>query len=204
MPTPDMHTTVMEVAHSRTAPEIEAILDSGAQAIAPELVKLTHEHHAPRLIKPMLGYDAAAIALTFAPAAGECLANRKRTFVDDEYTYHHLRRDVYVMCTEAGVPIESRYALPSAHITLARFVSKVDMEREEGIGSEPRKIKRLIETIEDINDWLRREYWPSESDIDCMIKDGGEWIVGKEQGLIVQAGKVWYGGGSAVAVGLGL
>lgn len=65
------------------------------------------------------------------------------------------------------------------------------------------KRESWIEVIEKVNQWLREEYWPEKAEEEGGIKDGGEWIVGEEQGLDFHKGRLWYGGGERVMIGEG-
>lgn len=200
MPLDNLHITVMEVAFSKTEDEIKSLmatLKDHFKAIADH----TYTHRA-RLIKPFLSYDAAALALSFVPAAGECLPDG-RTIEDDRFTYHHLRRDTYSFLTEAGVQVGSRYVVPSAHLTIARFNSPNVFEGnplDDDITLDLKKRKHWIHEIEMINKWLEAEYWPEEGH---LIKPGGEWIVGDEKGLDFRSGTLWYGGGETIYLGEG-
>jgi hypothetical protein len=160
----------------------------------------------------MLSYDASALALSLLPAAGEAHPSTRSSEADD-YTYHHLRRDIYSLCTNAGVTIGSRYTVPSAHLTIARFVTQDDILTKEaptaqadtakdgGQGGVDRgKVRNLVERIEEINAWLEREYWPRGEE---EIRAGGEWVVGEEKGLDCRRGTLWYGGGETVRLGKG-
>jgi hypothetical protein len=188
MPQDRLHLTALEVTHSLTAPEISSLV-AQLQSKIPELTDYTATHRS-RLIKPTLSYDGAAVALSFLPAAGESLSPG-RTLDDDKYTYHHLRRDLYNLSESTGVKIESRYVVPSSHITVGRFLTQDDHKGE--------KMKTWIALIEEINAWLEREFWPR----DGAIKEGGEWIVGQEKGLDCREGTLWYGGGKTVRLGKG-
>ena len=182
----------------------------------------------------MLSYDSSAIALSFVPAAGEARPPPKsglssngddpaeiETRQDDAFTYHHLRRALYELSTRGGVKVASRYTVPSAHLTIARFVSQEDISvswQERSDDSAPgqldehgvkdvivdrKKVSTLIEKIEDINTWLQEEYWPKDGQQCKRIKEGGEWIVGEEKGLDCRKGTLWYGGGETVRLGKG-
>ena len=188
MPIPNLHITALEVTHSKTEPEIQKLVQD-IRPIAPSLVSHTLTHRT-RLIKPMVSFDAAALALSFVPAAGESLPPG-RTKEDDAFTYHHLRKDLYELCTNAGVGVDSRYVVPSSHLTIARFI-------ESGLGKEG--VRALVEKIEEVNAWLEEEYWPKG---DAGIKEGGEWIVGEETGLVCRAGTLWYGEGETVLLSEG-
>ena len=184
----------------------------------------------------MLSYDSSAIALSFVPAAGEARPPSRSGFPpesddpdptetetrqDDAFTYHHLRRSLYELSTSGGVEVASRYTVPSAHLTIARFVSQEDISTSpqessddsgpgqlDGHGAkavivDTKKVSKLVEEIEDINAWLVEEYWPREGQQGERIKEGGEWIVGEEKGLDCRKGTLWYGGGNTVRLGRG-
>lgn len=189
MPISNLHITALEITHSLTAPEIDSIVEGlGADTIA-TMTDYTFDHRA-RLIKPMLSYDAAAIALSFLPAAGEGLPTKERSQEADKFTYHHLRQSLFNVGHKAGAKIESRYVVPSSHITIGRFLTQKDHDS-------PEKMKSWIEHIERINAWLVEEYWPTED------KQGVEWIVGQEKGLDCRYGTLWYGGGTTIRLGKG-
>ena len=147
----------------------------------------------------MLFRSAAALALSFVPAAGEALTNG-RTAIDDQFTYHHLRRNLYNLCRDTGIQVDSRYVVPSSHLTVGRFINPKDFSDSEG-NQDPAKIKALVDKIEEINDWLKAEFWPNTDKE--IIRDGGEWIVGGEKGLNCRMGTLWYGGGESVCLGKG-
>ena len=200
MPLDNLHMTVMEVAHSKTKDEIASLIET-LQAHCKEIADHTNTHRA-RLVKPLLSYDTAALALSFVPAAGESLSHG-RTLEDDTYTYHHLRRDTYAALTEAGIQVGSRYVVPSAHLTIARFNSPNFFGGDPLDGSvtlDIKKRKHWIHEIEMINKWLEAEFWPEEGE---LIKPGGEWIVGEEKGLDFRNGTLWYGGGDTIYLGEG-
>jgi vesicle-fusing ATPase len=192
MPPDRLHMNVFEITHSRTASDISGLETQLAPRV-PEIVNWTF-HHRARLVKPLLGYDASAVALTFVPANGTD---------GDEYSYHHLRRDLYDLCTSTGVPITSRYTVPSAHLTIARFMNQADFSSSQD-RLDLSKITAWVDWLKGINEWLRAEYWPKESDGSVgEIKGGGEWIVGQEKGLDHRRGTLWYGGGETVMIGKG-
>ncbi|AEO64510.1 uncharacterized protein THITE_2110706 [Thermothielavioides terrestris NRRL 8126] len=206
MPPHRMHMTTLEIAHSKTAEEIADLVSSIRPAI-PALTGLTFTRRT-RLVKPMLSYDLSAVAVSFLPASGEEALSplpvppsssdgvahlgelNESTAEGDNYTYHHLRRDAFNMASKM-VPIASRYVVPSAHITLGRYLTQKDHETAE-------LRERWIRTIEDINKWLENEVWD--------VKDGefiGEWLVGQERGLDARCGTLWYGGGRTIMTGEG-
>ena len=196
----NLHMTAMEVTHSLTAAEIEHLVAD----LTPKSKDIADSPHAKRarLIKPMLNFDTAALALSFVPAAGESLSG-ERTLQDDKYTYHHLRRDLYSAITAAGVPVGSRYVVPSAHLTIARFNTPNVFGGDpcdEGITLDLKKRKHWMAEIELINQWLEAEFWPTDNTI---IRPGGQWIVGEEKGLDFRKGTLWYGGGETIYLGRG-
>jgi len=113
MPQDCLHITVLEITHSKTTEEIQQLVDVMHSKI-PSITNYTFDHRA-RLVKPMIGFDASALALSFVPAAGEP-SNRGRTKDDDSYTYHHLRRDLYSLCQDTGVTVDSRYVVPVSEL----------------------------------------------------------------------------------------
>ena len=197
MPLEDMHITILEIIHSATDSKVKSLLAQVGPETISNMTDYTYSHRA-RLIKPMLSYDAAALALSFLPAAGEGLPaaagrSSERAKGDDSFTYHHLRRDMYNMANKTGVHIASRYVVPTSHITLGRFLSQKDHDS-------PEKMETFIKSIENINQWLEEEYWPKDGD---GRREDAEWIVGHEKGIVCREGTMWYGGGSSVREGKG-
>lgn len=191
MPLDCLHMTVLEVTHSQTEAEIFRLVNIMESKI-PEIVDHTYGHRA-RLVKPMLSYDAAAIALSFLPAAGtefRGISNPKA----DSYTYHHLRRDVYALSKSTGVEIASRYVVPSSHLTIARFVTQEDFAIAESEVMDQQKIDKLVSKLVSINDGLQADHWSKRT---------GSWLVGEEKGLVCRRGTVWYGGGQSQLEGRG-
>ena len=185
MPQECLHITALEITHSKLAEEIHQLVNTMRDAI-PSIVDYTYDHRA-RLIKPMIGFDASALALSFVPAAGEGLMGG-RTAQDDKYTYHHLRRDLFNRCRDTGVSVDSRYVVPSAHLTIGRFIQRKDFE--DGDAFDPRKMQAFVNKIDNINAWLQKEFWPKSGD--GQIPDGGDWVLGEEQGLVCREGTLWY------------
>ncbi|KAI4088754.1 MAG: hypothetical protein LQ339_008654 [Xanthoria mediterranea] len=178
--------------------QIDEIVNTMSSRIA-EITDYPLNHRA-RLVKPMLSYDTAAIALSFVPAAGESPPDERQSSADN-YTYHHLRRDLYGLSRSIGVEVASRYVVPSAHLTIARFVTPNDISiSEKNETPDPLKVQKLLDWIEMINTELRDRYWPKDNQ---HIKAGGEWIVGQKKGLDCRKGTLWYGGGETVRLGKG-
>ncbi|KAH7091263.1 RNA ligase/cyclic nucleotide phosphodiesterase [Paraphoma chrysanthemicola] len=196
MPRDNLHITVLEVTHSKTAPEIQNIVDP-IRAKIPAITDYTQQHRT-RLIKPMIGYDASALALSFVPSAGEGLESDRKP--DDGYTYHHLRRDIFALCRDAGVQVDSRYVVPSSHLTIGRFITTKDFADQDGV-HDPVKMKAFVDKIEEINGWLEKEFWPEHNN--GAIPKGGEFNVGEETGLHCRMGTLWYGDGEEVHKGQG-
>ncbi|KAJ4347015.1 uncharacterized protein N0V89_010949 [Didymosphaeria variabile] len=200
MPQDCLHITALEVTHSKKAEEIQQIVDSVGDKI-PAITNFTF-HHRARLIKPMIGFDASALALSFVPAAGEPSA-LGRTKQDDKYTYHHLRRDLYTLCQEIGVAVDSRYVVPSSHLTIGRFIKSSDFNDGKGT-YDPQKMQAFIEKVEEINAWLEQEFWPEHNG--GKVLPGADWIVGEEQGLNCRESLIkthGYGGGDSLHQGKG-
>ena len=191
MPLECLHMTVLEIAHSRSQSEIEDMVKTMEEKIS-EITDLTYNHRA-RLVKPMISYDAAAIALSFLPAAGDS-STMNHEPNNDRYTYHHLRRDVYALSESTGVQVASRYIVPSSHLTIARFVTQKDFAKDAEEGSDPEKVVKLVRKLEEINAELESQYW---------LKSAGIWTVGEQKGLDCRKGTLWYGGGQTKHLGRG-
>ena len=193
MPLENLHLTVMEMAHSKTWPEIASLIEIMNDKI-PEITSFTQNAKA-RLVKPMISYDSAAIALSFLPAAGDDLYDDDKKVEDDRYTYHHLRRDMFDLCRNTGAEVASRYVVPSAHLTIARFVNQDIYEGG--------KVGDLVEEIERLNETLSCRSWPNAEEAGCEGKRL-QWVVGEEKGLVCRKGTVWYGGGESHWEGHGI
>lgn len=203
--------TALEFTHSQT-PDVISSLISRLQPIVKTLINFPANQHKAtpkrrvRLVKPVLTYDAAAVALSFLPAADQ---------LGDEYSYHHLRSSLWDLSSVTsklnrgkvesdetrGVEINTRYIVPSAHLTIARFVAARDTTvdaTEEG-KVDPEKIRKWVEVIEEVNEWLEKEYWSDEE----SGTEEMQWVIGEEKGLDFRGGACWYGGGESVSVGEG-
>lgn len=178
--------TVLEVTHSLTEQELASIIDKMAPHVK-SIADYTYSHRVG-LYKPLLSYDSQGIALTFLPKPSS-LPSRSIGNEMDQFTYHHLRRDIYRLASEAGADMNCRYIAPSSHITVGRFVTQSDFVTEDQ--ADPEKVKRWIEVVETINERLERD------------PEVGEWTVGEEKGLDHRKGALWYGGGESIYVGKG-
>ncbi|MBE3045540.1 hypothetical protein IMZ48_23940, partial [Candidatus Bathyarchaeota archaeon] len=158
MPPRRMHLTLLEIAHSKTPAEISAAVAPLRPNVRP-LVDFTLSHRA-RLVRPVVSYDAGGVALSFLPAAGEAVVSPLpspagvrddlEVVEGDGYTYHHLRRDVEGVLKTAGVGVQARYQVPSAHITLARYLGTEDHETLE-------QRRRWVDAVDEVNAWLEGE-----------------------------------------------
>ncbi|KAG9239647.1 RNA ligase/cyclic nucleotide phosphodiesterase [Amylocarpus encephaloides] len=199
MPLLNLHMTALELTHSLTSPQIEAIITTLGTPAIESMTDYPFSHRA-RLIKPALSFDGAAIALSFLPGAGESLlpvsaisSSDSRAREADNFSYHHLRRDLFNLAVRTGVEVDSRYVVPSSHITLGRFLAQDDHDGEK-------KMEGWLKKIDDLNIWLEDEYWPREG---AERREDAEWIIGQEKGLDFRKGALWYGGGETVRVGKG-
>ncbi|GIC84990.1 uncharacterized protein Aud_000817 [Aspergillus udagawae] len=197
-----LHTTVLEIASSRSSLEVDTLVSHLEQSgVIPDLVNYTFNHRA-RLVKPIVSFDAAAMALSFVPAAGE-QSGWSRSADDDQYTYHHLRRDLYAGVEATGVQLRPRYLVPSAHITIARFITHDGFQLERlGADGEPvfdcERVAALVDKIERINQKIQAKYWPGKN---RTVSSEAVWVVGEERGLELCKGPCWYGEGEKVLVG---
>lgn len=197
MPLENLHLTALEITHSLTQQQINDIIAALSTSVADTMIDYTFSHRA-RLIKPMISYDGAAVALSFLPAAGETLPSNPtlnteaRTQADDAFTYHHLRKSLFDLASTT-VKVDSRYVVPSSHITIGRFLTQEDHDT-------PEKMRNWIGKIEEINASLEEEFWPKVGDDYDWQK---EWLVGMEKGLDFREGRLWYGGGNTVKIGKG-
>ncbi|KAK9487871.1 RNA ligase/cyclic nucleotide phosphodiesterase [Lipomyces starkeyi] len=169
MPSENLHMTALEILHSADDDAVELEL----QRLKPYLKTLLAPRPAPVLVKPMLSFDQSALALSFLPEDSP---------IGDSgnwYTYHHYRLDLNNIVQKAGVPVESRYQVPSAHVTVARFVKPL-------AGS----MQHWLAKLDEINNWL-------ENDRGRDIR----WVVGDERGNECRCGRIWYGGGWSEDIG---
>lgn len=172
LPAPSaLHMTVLEIASGRPEAEIPPLLEriQGVLSQVTELLRArARERKTATLNTPMVAFDASGVALSFLP---------KR---EGEWTYHHLRGEIYDI-VQGWVEVKGRYVVPSAHLTIGRYLRELSEQEMRGLG----------EAIE----WVNRE----------LGEMGGKWTVGEEVGLEVREGACWYGdGGRRVASGRGI
>ncbi|KAL4918146.1 RNA ligase/cyclic nucleotide phosphodiesterase [Aspergillus aurantiobrunneus] len=179
-PSEFLHITTLEISNSRTKDEIDTLATQLLQdGTASKLVNYTSDiHHRARLVKPILSYDASAMALSFLPAMGEptAVGTTNKLQRNDAYSYHHLRRELAEQILQSGVGLGARYIVPSAHITIARFVSQ-DGFLLDGGGVDGHRVAALVERVERINETLREKYWPREDGESGSMPARGEWVV---------------------------
>lgn len=131
---------------------------------------------------PALSYDASAMALSFLPFCPPAPISPPN--YAHPPTYLHYRRSLYHRAAFLSDPCsssstltlpQSRYTLPSAHITLARFVRAIPGE----------KVERLLQELDAIIEVVRQE-----------LEESLIWRI--EGPLHVKFGRIWYGGGKAL------
>jgi len=133
MPPENLHMTTFEIAQSLTKEEIDGRLATVLSRLE-DITDYTFTHRT-KLVKPMLSYDASAIALTFVPDSAKA---------EKVYTYHHVRRDLYNICKSTGVAINTRYVLPSAHLTIGRLVTeRIRYYEAPSLGQGPGRFERM-------------------------------------------------------------
>lgn len=156
MPRDCLHMSALEISHSAPKETTQALLVS----LRPHISQILHPPpQAPTLIKPQICFDSSALALTFLPDPTQ------------DFTYTHYRANLFDMVSMTGVPVESRYQVPSAHVTLARFIDDVP----------PKQVKQLLAKITELNEQL------ASSDL--------EWTICSERASEFRCGRIWYGGG---------
>lgn len=184
--------TALEITHSRTPSEVDSLVSDLVKSSAiSDIISYTITNRT-RLIKPMLNYDTTAIALSFVPTVCEGHAETCSE-VGDTYTYHHLRRDLFSGVRATGIQLNTRYTVPSSHVTIARFITQEGFQLQKAGSDESyidsARVKMLIDTVDRINHKLETQ--------------PVEWVVGQEKGLELHKGRSWYGGGESVLVGKG-
>ncbi|KAJ5752171.1 hypothetical protein N7520_009088 [Penicillium odoratum] len=185
-----LHMTTSELINAKTRPEVDEAMGIFQQKLAIEEIVNYTLTHSPRLVRPIISYDDTAIALSFIPAAEMEI---------DRYTYHHLRRDLWDLVSESGCQLNARYNVPSAHVTIARFVMPPGVDKLKEVDSLCSRTVEIIEKIEDINQELRSGDWKRFGST-----SRGVWVVGQEQGMELNQGRSWYGKGEVILTGEGI
>lgn len=189
MPQDNLHMTTSELLSSCPENEVEGMAAILQQKLPiEEIVSYTLTHRA-RLIRPVISYDTTAFALSFVPAAEE---------ETDAYTYHHLRRDVWDIVSQSNCEFASRYNVPSAHLTIARFVVPPEADKSKMVDDLCSRTTAIVNKIEEINQTLRSTDWKQFGN-----PSRGEWVVGQERGLDFHKGRSWFGEGETVYIGKG-
>ncbi|TRM60735.1 RNA ligase/cyclic nucleotide phosphodiesterase [Schizophyllum amplum] len=168
VPARNLHITLLELVSGKTEADVDAVIQQ-LGCVSDALVAYPRAHPA-RLVRPRLNFDFGGLALSFVP---DELQDVREGDIASTQTYHHLRRDLYALSLSVGVLPQSRYTLPSAHITIARFISDNDFVRSE-------HLSRLLRAS--------TASWETSS---------LGWMVG-EAGVELRKGRTWYGGGEAV------
>ncbi|QGI68563.1 hypothetical protein CEK27_012534 [Fusarium fujikuroi] len=184
-----LHMTVIVVALSITPKEL---VDKTIK-FKPCLKKLASIFHGQqiRLVKPKLSFNEGGVALSFVPAADEETQDSRTKTTD--YTYLHLRRDIFALCSEKGVDAETQKGATACHITLARFITQEDHNRNGNPSQEA--MASWVTRIEEINEMLAQKYWPHEGSVP---PESGSWVIDGRRSLDIRAGTIWYGGGQSL------
>ncbi|SCV39897.1 uncharacterized protein FFB14_07333 [Fusarium fujikuroi] len=184
-----LHMTVIVVALSITPKEL---VDKTIK-FKPCLKKLASIFHGQqiRLVKPKLSFNEGGVALSFVPAADEETQDIRTKTTD--YTYLHLRRDIFALCSEKGVDAETQKGATACHITLARFITQEDHNRNGNPSQEA--MASWVTGIEEINEMLAQKYWPHEGSVP---PESGSWVIDGRRSLDIRAGTIWYGGGQSL------
>lgn len=187
-----LHMTVIVVALSITPKEL---VDKTIK-FKPCLKKLASIFHGQqiRLVKPKLSFNEGGVALSFVPAADEETQDSRTKTTD--YTYLHLRRDIFALCSEKGVDAETQKGATACHITLARFITQEDHNRNGNPSQEA--MASWVTGIEEINEMLAQKYWPHEGSVP---PESGSWVIDGRRSLDIRAGTIWYGGGQSLDLG---
>ncbi|KAJ5805997.1 Ribosomal protein L44e [Penicillium pulvis] len=183
-PQDSLHITTCELMNAKTRTEVDDMIAIFQQKLPLEEIVNYTLTHSPRLVRPIVSYDATAVALSFVPAAETD---------KDLYTYHHLRRDLWDFVSESGCQLGARYIVPSAHVTIGRYAMPPGADQSKELDDLCVRVAGLIEKIEDINQELMSGYWKRFGS-----PSRGVWVVGQEQGMQLNQGRSWYGNGEVV------
>jgi len=133
-PPSDLHLTLVEICHSRSLEETSNLADS----IRTKLRDVVASLPAPRLMSPMLGFDARACAVNFFPADG---------------TLRSVRQSIREQLVKLRVAIDSRYEPQSAHLTIMRYIAPLHTEPRRWV-----KMLREVKLASDIT-WSLSSVW---------------------------------------------
>ncbi|KAK9464424.1 RNA ligase/cyclic nucleotide phosphodiesterase [Lipomyces arxii] len=176
MPPQNLHLTALEILHSVPDTQLD-FLQQTLQQLRPHLDSLLAPRPAPVLVKPILSYDQHALALSFLPE------DQPIGDSGDWYSYHHYRSDIFkIVQQRAGVEVGSRYQVPSAHVTIARFIKPLEADMED-----------FIAKLEEASKWL-----------ETVGSKSVRWCVNDERGTELRYGKIWYGTGPCERIGLSM
>ncbi|KAF3479622.1 uncharacterized protein GIQ15_06598 [Arthroderma uncinatum] len=171
-----LHLSVIEISHRRPMAHLRSVYDQMGSGLVQEL--LDHpvtlnatDHRAARLGRPILLFDGVGVAIAFVPLG------------TDQYTYHHLRRDLHSIALRSGITTDTCYTACMAHITLGRFVDTKNFFDSENAETALQRLKVWMDTIQSMNEELKERY----------STDEWEWTVGGEKGLELQMGMLKFG-----------
>ncbi|KAJ6470204.1 RNA ligase/cyclic nucleotide phosphodiesterase [Mycena vitilis] len=192
----DLHITITEVAHSHTPEEIGNLVDR-VRSVLPDLADLLRHcavaGQMARLDTPTVAWDAGGIAMSFLPRAD----------AGGAWGYHHLRRDVFDLLGRV-LEVNSRYVLPGAHITVARYIAPMREKDMRALGRTVEMVNEALEALskgEERSEGTMVDGRARERMLDELrMIERAEWTVGEEQGLEVRAGACWYGDGGRTII----
>lgn len=169
MPRDCLHLSILEIVHSAPSHLVATTM----HALRPHLAAILAPT-STTLVRPLISFDSSALALTFVPVE---LPQARGAFSKTGYT--HYRARLYETVTKtAKVAVQSRYQVPSAHVTIARFVKTVP----------PQAVDALLDRIGEINAWLDAEFDEPRR---------FEWRIGEQRATECRYGRIWYGGGQS-------
>lgn len=170
MPRDCLHLSILEIVHSAPSHLVATTM----HALRPHLAAILAptSSTSSTLVRPLISFDSSALALTFVPADSSHARG-----ASNKTGYTHYRARLYETVTKtAKVAVQSRYQVPSAHVTIARFVKTVP----------PQAVEALLDRIGEINAWLDAEFADPRR---------FEWRIGEQRATECRYGRIWYGGG---------
>ena len=168
-----VHLSVLEVSHRHSMEHLRAVECEVSTSRLQEMLDYVSNlaPRQPALECPQLNLDNMGIALNFLPVS------------DEEYTYHHLRRDLQARLLDTGISIDTCYTAPTAHVTIGRFIG-------DAFFREPGAMDKLLAKVAEINRLLRDEYWPGA---DSPGSHALVWRVGEDIPFELQLGYLKFG-----------